>query len=138
MANFQCRVVSAKESLFAGEIKSLIASGVNGEIGVLKGHTPLITLLKAGVLRVVMADDSEEVLYVSGGILEVQPQFVMVLADTAERARDLDEVKINEARRNAEQLLANQSDSLQTSAALSALAETVAQLQAIKKYKNRA
>ncbi|MDO4249891.1 MAG: F0F1 ATP synthase subunit epsilon [Moraxella sp.] len=138
MATFKCRVVSAKESLFVGDVKMLIAAGHEGEIGILAGHTPLITLLKPGVLRVQMADDSEEVLYVKGGVLEVQPHSVTVLADTAERAANLDEVAIAEARRQAQQMLVNQSENLQTTAALAALAESVAQLQAIQKYKNRA
>lgn len=138
MATFQCRVVSAKESLFSGEVKMLTASGLEGELGVLAGHTPLITLLKPGVLKLVLADGGEEVIYVSGGVLEVQPKGAMVLADSAERAANLDESKIAEARRQAEQMLANQSDTLQTSAALAALAESVAQLQTIQKYKNRA
>lgn len=135
MATFKCRIVSAKESLFTGEIKMLIAAGREGEIGILAGHTPLITMLKPGVMRLQMADDSEEVLYVKGGVLEVQPNTVTVLADTAERASNLDEVAIAEARRQAEQMLSNQSENLQTSAAL---AESVAQLQAIQKHKNRA
>lgn len=138
MASFDCRVVSATESLFEGTVKMLIAPGREGEIGVLAGHTPLITLLKPGVLRLLFETGAEEVVYVSGGVLEVQPNSVMVLADAAERAANLDEAKIAEARRAAEQLLANQSDSLQTTAALAALAESVAQLQALQKYKNRA
>lgn len=138
MATFNCRVVSAKEELFVGDIKMLIASGHNGEIGVLSGHTPLITLLKPGVLRIQSQDNHEEVLYVGGGVLEIQPHSVTVLADTAERAANLDEAKIAEARRAAEQMLANQSENLQTNAALITLAESMAQLQAIQKYKNRA
>lgn len=102
------------------------------------GHTPLITLLKPGVLRIQMAEGNEEVLYVGGGVLEVQPHSVTVLADSAERAANLDEAQIAEARRAAEQLLANQNETLQTNAALIALAESAAQLQAIQKYKNRA
>lgn len=85
-----------------------------------------------------MPDGTEEVLYVSGGVMEVQPNVVMVLADAAERAQNLDESKIAEARRAAEQMLANQSDSLQSGAAMAALAESVAQLQAIQKFRNRA
>lgn len=139
MATFKCRVVSAREELYAGDVSMLIANGHSGEIGILAGHAPLITLLKPGAMRLKSADgSSEEVIYVSGGVLEVQPQVVTVLADSAERAGDLDEAKIAEARRAAEQLLANQSDTLQTSAALTALAESVAQLQTIQKYKNRA
>lgn len=138
MATFNCRVVSAKESLFVGEIKMLVAAGHEGEVGILAGHTPLITLLKPGVLRLQTPDGNEEVIYVGGGVLEVQPSGVMVLADTAERASNLDEAKIAEARKAAEQMLANQSENLNSSAALAALAESVAQLQAIQKFKNRA
>lgn len=138
MATFKCRVVSAREELYAGDISLLIANGHDGEVGILAGHTPLITLLKPGALRIKTADDAEEIIYVSGGVLEVQPNVVTVLADSAERAHDLDEVKIAEARRAAEQMLANQSSTVQTNAALAALAESVAQLQTIQKYKNRA
>lgn len=134
----QCQVVSATQSLFEGEVQMVIAMGIGGELGVMAGHIPLITLLKPGVLRLRMPDGTEEVLYVSGGVMEVQPNVVMVLADAAERAQNLDESKIAEARRAAEQMLANQSDSLQSGAAMAALAESVAQLQAIQKFRNRA
>lgn len=89
-------------------------------------------------MRIQLPDGSEEVIYVSGGVLEVQPKFVTVLADTAVRADDLDEAKIIEARKQAEQMLVNQSETLQTNAALASLAESVAQLQTIRKYRNRA
>lgn len=138
MATFKCRVVSAREELYVGDIQMLIANGHDGEIGILPGHTPLITLLKPGAMRLKLTNGEEEVIYVSGGVLEVQPHVVNVLADSAERAKDLDEAKIAEARRAAEQMLTNQSNTLQTNAALIALAESVAQLQTIKKYKNRA
>lgn len=138
MATFQCRIVSAREELFSGEINMLIATGSEGEVGVLAGHTPLITLLKPGAMRVQTANGDEEVIYVSGGVLEVQPKMVTVLADTAVRAHNLDESKIIEARKKAEQMLVNQSDTLQTNAALASLAESVAQLQTLRKFKNRA
>lgn len=138
MATFQCRVVSAREELYSGEISMLIATGTEGEVGVLAGHTPLITLLKPGAMRVQTPDGEEEVIYVSGGVLEIQPKMVTVLADTAVRAHNLDESKIVAARKKAEQMLVNQSDTLQTNAALASLAESVAQLQTIRKYKNRA
>lgn len=136
--SLECQVVSATQSLFSGEVKMVVAMGVGGELGIMTGHTPLITLLKPGVLRLHMIDGSTEVIYVSGGLMEVQPRLVMVLADAAEYAHNLDESQIAEARRAAEQMLANQSDSLQSGAAMAALAESVAQLQAIQKYKNRA
>ena len=138
MATLQCRVVSAREEIYTGEISMLIATGSEGEVGILAGHTPLITLLKPGSMRIQLPDGSEEVIYVSGGVLEVQPKLVTVLADTAVRADDLDEAKIIEARKQAEQMLVNQSETLQTNAALASLAESVAQLQTIGKYRNRA
>ncbi|PNK60542.1 F0F1 ATP synthase subunit epsilon [Psychrobacter sp. FDAARGOS_221] len=138
MATLQCRVVSAREEIYAGEISMLIATGSEGELGILAGHTPLITLLKPGSMRIQTPDGNEEVVYVSGGVLEVQPKLVTVLADTAVRAHDLDEAKIVEARKKAEQMLVNQSQTLQTNAALASLAESVAQLETLKKYRNRA
>ena len=138
MATFQCRVVSAREELYSGEISMLIATGTEGEVGVLAGLTPLITLLKPGAMRVQTPDGEEEVIYVSGGVLEIQPKMVTVLADTAVRASNLDESKIIQARKKAEQMLVNQSDTVHTNAALASLAESVAQLQTIRKYKNRA
>lgn len=138
MATFKCRVVSAREELYVGDIKMLIATGHDGELGILAGHTPLITLLKPGVLRLKKPnDDLDEIIYVQGGVLEVQPHIVTVLADAAEHASTLDEMQILEARRKAEQQLANQKDTLQVNAALVTLAETLAQLQTIKKYQNR-
>lgn len=138
MATFKCRVVSAREELYVGDIKMLIATGHDGELGILAGHTPLITLLKPGVLRLKKPnDDLDEIIYVQGGVLEVQPHIVTVLADAAEHASTLDEMQILEARREAEQQLANQKDTLQVNAALVTLAETLAQLQTIKKYQNR-
>ncbi len=137
MATLQCHIVSAREEIYAGEISMLIATGSEGEVGILAGHTPLITLLKPGAMKLQKPDGTEEVIYVSGGVLEVQPKLITVLADTAERAHDLDEARIEAARKAAEQALANQFDSLQTSAALASLAESVAQLQTIRKYRNR-
>lgn len=138
MANFKCRIVSAREELYAGDVHVLVASGIDGELGILAGHMPLITLLKPGPMHLKTADGVDEVIYVKGGVLEVQPHGVTVLADSAERARDLDEARILEARRQAEQMLANQSSNVQTNAALVALAESLAQLQTIQKFKNRA
>ncbi len=138
MATLQCRIVSAREEIYSGDISMLIATGIEGEIGVLPGHTPLITLLKPGSMRIQTANGEEEVIYVSGGVLEIQPKMVTILADTAMRAHNLDESKIIEARKKAEQMLVNQSDTVQTNAALASLAESVAQLQTIRKYKNRA
>ena len=140
MATLQCNVVSAKETIYSGEISMLIATGVEGEVGILPGHIPFITLLKPGTMQIKTSSGNDEMVYVSGGVLEVQPHLVTVLADTAVRANDLDEAKILEARRHAEQTLQNQKADIDTSAsaALAALAESLAQLQTLKKFKNRA
>ncbi|OBX64510.1 F0F1 ATP synthase subunit epsilon [Moraxella osloensis] len=138
MATLQCNVVSAKETIYSGEISMLIATGVEGEVGILPGHIPFITLLKPGTMQIKTSNGNDEMVYVSGGVLEVQPHLVTVLADTAVRANDLDEAKILEARRYAEQTLQNQKADIDTSAALAALAESLAQLQTLQKFKNRA
>ena len=138
MATLQCNVVSAKETIYSGEISMLIATGVEGEVGILPGHIPFITLLKPGTMQIKTSSGNDEMVYVSGGVLEVQPHLVTVLADTAVRANDLDEAKILEARRHAEQNLQNQKADIDTSAALAALAESLAQLQTLQKFKNRA
>ena len=138
MATLQCNVVSAKETIYSGEISMLIATGVEGEVGILPGHIPFITLLKPGAMQIKTSNGNDEMVYVSGGVLEVQPHLVTVLADTAVRANDLDEAKILEARRHAEQTLQNQKADIDTSAALAALAESLAQLQTLQKYRNRA
>lgn len=138
MATLQCNVVSAKETIYSGEISMLIATGVEGEVGILPGHIPFITLLKPGTMQIKTSNGNDEMVYVSGGVLEVQPHLVTVLADTAVRANDLDEAKILEARRHAEQTLQNQKADIDTSAALAALAESLAQLQTLQKFKSRA
>ena len=138
MATLQCNVVSAKETIYSGEISMLIATGVEGEVGILPGHIPFITLLKPGTMQIKTSNGNDEMVYVSGGVLEVQPHLVTVLADTAVRANDLDEAKILEARRHAEQTLQNQKADIDTSAALAASAESLAQLQTLQKFKNRA
>lgn len=138
MAVMQCDVVSVKESIYSGTISMLIAKGAGGELGILPGHAPLVTLLQPGPIRVQLENGTEEVIYVSGGVLEVQPHVVTVLADSATRAHDLDEAAILEARKQAETLMQNQKGELDTGAAMAALAETAAQLETLRKLKNRA
>lgn len=135
MATLQCHVVSAKETIYSGDINMLVAAGVEGEVGILPGHIPFITLLKPGTLQLTAANGELETVYISGGVLEVQPNVVTVLADTAIRAKDLDEAKITEARRQAQELLQNQKANVDTTAAL---AESIAQLQTLQKIRNRA
>ena len=112
MSTMQCDVVSVQESLYSGAVTMLIAKGAGGELGIMPGHAPLVTLLKPGTIRVLLENGTEELIYVSGGVLEVQPHVVTVLADTAVRAENLDEAAILEARKHAEQLLANQKSDL--------------------------
>ncbi|XID74868.1 F0F1 ATP synthase subunit epsilon [Alkanindiges sp. WGS2144] len=138
MAVMQCDVVSVKESIYSGAVSMLIAKGAGGELGILPGHAPLVTLLQPGPIRVQLENGNEEIIYVSGGVLEVQPHVVTVLADTAIRAGDLDEAAILEARKQAETMLENQKTELDTGAAMAALAETAAQLETLRKLKNRA
>lgn len=133
-------VVSAEEQIYSGTAEFLAVPGEMGEIGVLPRHAPLLTRIKPGALRIKVANsnDEEVLVYVSGGILEVQPHVVTVLADTAIRGADLDEAKALEAKKLAEEALANRSGSIDYASAQAELAQAVAQLAAIKKLRNRA
>jgi F-type H+-transporting ATPase subunit epsilon len=110
MSLIKVDVVSAEQSLFEGEAKFVALPGEAGELGVLPGHTPLITRIRPGTVKIVKADDTEELIFVAGGLLEIQPNHVTVLSDTAIRAADLDEAKAEEARRRAEESLRNAKD----------------------------
>ena len=131
-------VVSAEEKLFSGLVESIQVSGSEGELGVNAGHAPLLTALKPGMVRLVKQFGHEDVMYIAGGTLEVQPDRITILADTAIRADNLDEAAILEARKQAEQLLANQKSDLDSAAALASLSEIAGQLETIRKIKNRA
>jgi F-type H+-transporting ATPase subunit epsilon len=132
-------VVSAEEQIFSGEAEFVILPGVDGELGVYPRHTPLFTQIKPGAVRIKMPDSTEEVLvFVQGGFLEVQPHKVTVLADTAIRAHDLDEVKALEAKKRAEEAMANKDSSTSMATAQAELSIAMAQLEAIRKFKNRA
>ncbi|MDZ7923319.1 MAG: F0F1 ATP synthase subunit epsilon [Marinagarivorans sp.] len=133
---FHCDIVSAEDSLFSGLVELLVASGSEGEVGVCYGHAPLLTSLKPGPIRIKKQNGEEEIYYINSGFLEIQPHAVTVLADTALRAGDMDEAKAIEAKKEAEQALANQSGDLDYSRAAIQLAEASAQLrtlQAIRK-----
>lgn len=135
MSTIKCDIVSAEKEIFSGEVAMVFASGVAGELGIAPRHAPLITLLKAGEVRVQMQDGSHQNYYVSGGILEVQPYLVSVLADTAVRAEDIDEAAAIQAKEEAERLLKD-SDKKQDLAKVQAqLAKAVAQIQAISRLK---
>ena len=129
-------VVSAEESIFSGEAKFVALPGETGELGILPRHTPLITRIKPGAVRIEKADSNEEeFVFVAGGILEVQPGTVTVLADTAIRGKDLDEAKASEAKRQAEEALKNAKSDIDLAKASSELAVMAAQIQAIQRLR---
>jgi F-type H+-transporting ATPase subunit epsilon len=132
-------VVSAEEQIFSGEAEFVILPGIMGELGIYPRHTPLLTQIKPGALRVKLPDqDREELVFIQGGYVEVQPQRVTVLADTAIRAKDLDEVKALEAKKAAEQALLDKSSTESIASAEAELAAALAQLEAIRKMRHRA
>jgi len=133
-----CDIVSAEESIYAGLVETLVATGEMGELGIGYGHAPLLTALRAGPVRIVTQKGEEEVYYVSGGFLEVQPGVVTILADTALRADDVDEAAAETARREAEHALANQTGDFDYGRASAQLAEAAAQLATLRKMRNRA
>jgi F-type H+-transporting ATPase subunit epsilon len=128
-------VVSAEESIFSGEARFVALPGEAGELGIYPRHTPLITRIKPGSVRIEMADGSEEFVFVAGGILEVQPSTVTVLSDTAIRGKDLDEDKANAARAAAEEALRNAKGELDIAKIQSELAVIAAELAALRKYR---
>ena len=135
MSTIRVDVVSAEAEVFHGEAKLVVATGEMGELGIAPRHAPLITRLKPGQVRVIQPNDEELFLYVSGGILEVQPSVVTILTDTAVRAADLDETKVREAKEAAERAVANQMDAKEVAAAQAELAALAAPLQAIDRLR---
>ena len=131
-------VVSAEESIFSGEAKFVALPGEVGELGIYPRHTPLITRIKPGAVRIERADNGEEeFVFVAGGILEVQPHCVTVLADTAIRGHDLDEAKASEAKKRAEEAMRNAKSDIDLAAATSEFATMAAQLAAIQKLRTK-
>ncbi|MBS0555984.1 MAG: F0F1 ATP synthase subunit epsilon [Proteobacteria bacterium] len=137
MTTIRCDIVGAESEIFHGQAKMVIATGEAGELGIAPRHAPLITRLKPGQVRVQLENGEEQCFYVSGGILEVQPQVVTVLADTAIRARDLDEAAARRAKENAERLLANRADAVEIAQAQAELMQAVAQLRAIEQLRKQ-
>ncbi|MGA8393275.1 MAG: F0F1 ATP synthase subunit epsilon [Burkholderiaceae bacterium] len=135
MNTIRVDVVSVEESVFSGEARFVALPGESGELGILPRHTPLITRIKAGSVRIEKADGSEEFIFVAGGILEVQPDRVTVLSDTAIRGKDLDEEKANEARMAAQEAVKNANSDIDLAKATSELAVMAAQLSALRKYR---
>jgi F-type H+-transporting ATPase subunit epsilon len=133
----QVDVVSAEESIFSGKARFVALPGEAGELGIYPRHTPLITRIRPGSVRIEMADGSEEFVFVAGGILEVQPNAVTVLSDTAIRGKDLDEEKANHARAAAEEALRNAKGDIDIAKAQSELAVLAAQVAALRKYRQQ-
>lgn len=130
MANIKLTVVSAEAQIFEGEVKYLQASGTEGELGILPHHTPLFTTIKPGVLKFTLMDNSEQIVYVSGGFLEVQPTEIIVLADVAIRGEDLDRERILEAKRQAEENIKAKSADQSYDLLMAQLAKELAKLKA--------
>ena len=137
MSTIHVDVVSAEESIFSGEAKFVALPGEAGELGIYPRHAPLITRIKPGAVRILKSDDTEELVFVAGGILEIQPNVVTVLADTAIRGHDLDEAKATEALKAAEKARANAKTDIDFAKASSELAIMAAQIAAIRKLRGR-
>jgi F-type H+-transporting ATPase subunit epsilon len=138
MATIHVDVVSTEGSIFSGEAKFVALPGENGELGILPRHTPLITRIKPGAVRIERADNGEEeFVFVAGGILEVQPGTVTVLADTAIRGHDLDEARAVEARKLAEEAMRNASSDIDLAKAQGEFATMAAQIAAVRKFRKK-
>jgi len=131
----RCDIVSAEKEIFQGDATMVVATGELGELGIAPRHAPLITRIKPGKVVVTQANGEKLDFYVSGGILEVQPQVVTILADTVVRADDLDEAVVQKAKEEAERILANRSEAMEIAEAQTKLAEVMAQLQALDRLR---
>lgn len=137
MKTVQVDIVSAENEIFSGEVEMVFAPALLGEVGIAPGHTPLVTQLGPGEVRIQHPDGVEEAFYVSGGLLEVQPKVVTILSDTAVRAEDLDEAAVLKAKEEAERQFHDRGAEVDYAAAQAQLAETVAQLQTIQRLRRR-
>lgn len=137
MNTIRVDVVSAEESIFSGEARFVAVPGESGELGIYPRHTPLITRVKAGSVRIQKADGSEEFVFVAGGIIEVQPNCVTILSDTAIRGKDLDEEKANEARALAQEALKNAKSEMDLAIAQAELSTLVAQIAALRRFQHK-
>ncbi|GIX34710.1 MAG: ATP synthase epsilon chain [Lysobacteraceae bacterium] len=135
MSTIRCDIVSAEQEIFHGVVEMVIATGEMGELGIAPRHAPLITRLKPGQVKLILPGGEEQYFYVSGGILEVQPQVVSILTDTALRAEDLDEAAARKAKEEAERVLAGRGETMDVAEAQARLAEAMAQLQALERLR---
>ena len=130
-------IVSAEAAIFSGLATMVFAPGVMGELGIMPRHAPLLTKIKPGEVRIRTEDGNEEFFYVSGGMLEVQPHIVTILADTAARAKDLDEAAAQAAKQRAEQLIKDHKGDMDLAEAEAQLAEAIAQIKAIQSLRKK-
>lgn len=135
--SFHVDIVSAEAEIFSGLVEKLFVSGVMGDMEIMQGHAPLLTALIPGPVWVIKQNGQEEVFYISGGMLEVQPKATTVLADTAIRAKDVDEAQAKEAKKRAEAILAGHVEGFKYAQAQTELLEAIAQLKALKKLRER-
>ena len=136
-STIHCDIVSAESELYSGEATMVIVPGEQGDLGVTPKHAPLLTRLRAGEVRIQTADGEEEHFYVSGGLLEIQPNVITVLSDTGQRAADVDEAAALEAKAAAERALADQTAGLEVAEAQAQLAQAMAQLAALERFRKK-
>lgn len=132
-----CDIVSAEEKIFSGLVEMVIAAGSLGDLGITPGHAPLLTELKPGPVRLILDNGEEEIFYASGGFLEVQPHLITILADTALRAHDMNEAAALEAKKQAEQMMTDQSSDIDHALASAQLAEAAAQLRTLSRIRKK-
>ena len=137
MHTIQCDIVSAENAIYSGDAEMLVVVGSLGDLGIAPGHAPLLTEIKPGPIRVIKSAGEEEIYYISGGILEVQPHLITVLADTAVRAHDLDEAAAEQAKLAAEQTLKDQKTDIDYGHATAQLAQAVAQLRTVQQLRKK-
>ncbi|RUO27009.1 F0F1 ATP synthase subunit epsilon [Aliidiomarina minuta] len=130
-------IVSAEEKLFSDKVRAIQVTGSEGEMGILPGHLPLLTALKPGMVQVTFADGKEDLFYIAGGFMEVQPDHIIVLSDTAVRGGDLDEQAITAARKQAEEAMANAKGDTSYAEAAAELSRVVAQLRVLQQLRRR-
>lgn len=133
----QCDIASAEEMIFTGQVESLVAAGSLGDLGIYPGHAPLLTALIPGPVRIVKQNGEEEIYYVSGGFLEVQPGTVNILADTALRADDVDEANAMQAMKDAEDAIHNQNTEMEYAEAAAQLAQAAAQIRTLQQIRKK-
>ena len=136
-STIQCEVVSAEKAIYSGAVEMVIAPGVMGDLGIAPGHTPLLTQLNPGPVRLIFKGGEEEIFFVSGGMMEVQPRVVTILADTALRADDMDEAAAQKAKEATKAALSDKQADIDYSTATAHLAEAVAQLRTLQQIRKK-